>query len=267
MRLIENLHTHTFRCGHASGEDRAYVEAAIRAGVRVLGFSDHAPMLFPKESGYYSGFRMPIAAYEGYVTSVCELREAYRSDIEIRLGAELEYYPALFRDTLAFLCDYPIDYLIMGQHFIGNEYDVSGRYSGSATEDPSHLVRYVDQVLEGLSTGAFTYLAHPDLLHFTGEVDTYRREARRLLEGVKALGLPVEFNFLGFREGRHYPRREMWELVREVGNDVVLGLDAHDPETYGLEEPFERMRAYLDDRGITPLTHIPLRDPHQVKLS
>ena len=27
-----NYHTHTFRCKHADGEDKEYVEAAIKAG-------------------------------------------------------------------------------------------------------------------------------------------------------------------------------------------------------------------------------------------
>ena len=31
-----NLHTHTFRCNHAVGEDREYVENAIKAGMKVL---------------------------------------------------------------------------------------------------------------------------------------------------------------------------------------------------------------------------------------
>ena len=33
-----NLHTHTKRCNHAQGEDREYVEAAIKAGIKTLGF-------------------------------------------------------------------------------------------------------------------------------------------------------------------------------------------------------------------------------------
>ena len=35
------LHTHTKRCGHAFGADEEYVQAAIDAGIKVLGFSDH----------------------------------------------------------------------------------------------------------------------------------------------------------------------------------------------------------------------------------
>lgn len=34
----------TKRCQHAVGEDREYVEAAIAAGIQVLGFSDPLPM-------------------------------------------------------------------------------------------------------------------------------------------------------------------------------------------------------------------------------
>ena len=48
-----NLHNHTFRCHHATGTDREYIEAAIRNGVRVLGFSDHTPQIFGTD--YVSG--------------------------------------------------------------------------------------------------------------------------------------------------------------------------------------------------------------------
>ncbi|MFV0479993.1 MAG: PHP domain-containing protein [Anaerorhabdus sp.] len=38
-----NFHTHTYRCKHAIGRDEEYVIEAIKAGVKVLGFSDHMP--------------------------------------------------------------------------------------------------------------------------------------------------------------------------------------------------------------------------------
>ncbi len=37
-----NYHTHTARCGHAIGTDEEYVQTAIQAGLKTLGFSDHA---------------------------------------------------------------------------------------------------------------------------------------------------------------------------------------------------------------------------------
>ena len=54
--MLANYHTHTTRCGHAVGEDREYVETAIRRGLKVLGFSDHVPMPFP--DGRESRFRV-----------------------------------------------------------------------------------------------------------------------------------------------------------------------------------------------------------------
>ncbi|MFR5796189.1 MAG: PHP domain-containing protein [Christensenellales bacterium] len=38
-----NYHTHTARCGHATGTDEDYVLAAIEQGFDELGFSDHVP--------------------------------------------------------------------------------------------------------------------------------------------------------------------------------------------------------------------------------
>ena len=42
-----NLHTHTYRCSHATGTEREYIEAAISAGIKIMGFSDHIPFKFP----------------------------------------------------------------------------------------------------------------------------------------------------------------------------------------------------------------------------
>lgn len=58
-----NFHTHTSRCKHASGEDREYIEAAIKAGFQILGFSDHSPYPFGE---YQSPIRMEMSELENY---------------------------------------------------------------------------------------------------------------------------------------------------------------------------------------------------------
>ena len=92
---MNNFHTHTTRCRHAFGRDRDYVTKAIKAGIKVLGFSDHAPMIFPNRN-YYSTFRMFPDDVQDYVNSINLLREEYRDKIEIHLGFEIEYFPTLF---------------------------------------------------------------------------------------------------------------------------------------------------------------------------
>lgn len=49
-----------------------------------------------------------------------------------------------------------VDYLIMGQHFLPE----SLIYAGSRTGSRRVLEQYVDTVLEGLSTGAYSCLGH-----------------------------------------------------------------------------------------------------------
>ena len=47
--LTANYHTHTYRCGHAGDyPDEAYVQAAVQAGYKVLGMSDHTPWPFKR---------------------------------------------------------------------------------------------------------------------------------------------------------------------------------------------------------------------------
>ncbi len=262
-----NLHTHTIRCHHASGEDRAYVEAAIKAGYTEMGFSDHAPMIFPEDSGYSSHFRMSPDDMEGYVKSVLDLKREYAADIRIYLGLETEYYPKLFERNLAFYNEYPLDYMVMGQHFVGNEFDLGSVYPSKPTADDGLLRRYVGQVLDGLATGAFTYLAHPDLPNFIGDKHLYRFEAERLCRGAMKYGVPLELNRLGFFEGRCYPNKLFWEVVRETGNDIVIGLDAHSPDVYGDRATVEKLEKWAKKMKLNITGQMPVfKDPKKAKL-
>ncbi len=229
-----NYHTHTWRCRHAEENERAYIENAIAAGMKVLGFSDHAPYLFP--DGYYSSFRMFPEQTKEYAETIAALREEYRGQIDIKIGYEMEYYPAYLRETLAMVTQYPVDYLILGQHFIENE--ATGKYSGNPTSDECRLATYVDEVIAAMGTGLFTYVAHPDLLNFTGESGVYRREMERLCEASAASTVPLEINLLGIRGGRNYPCEAFFELCGKVGAPVVIGSDAHTADTVFHEESY-----------------------------
>ena len=53
--MLANYHTHTWRCNHARGSEREYVEQALTTGIRVLGFSDHTPCPFPDGGALRAG--------------------------------------------------------------------------------------------------------------------------------------------------------------------------------------------------------------------
>lgn len=224
--MIANYHTHTWRCMHASGTEREYVEEAIKKGLKILGFSDHTPM--PYEDDYISPVKMRPDQLEDYVHTVLSLKHEYKKDIEIHLGLETEYYPRYFEALLELTGQYPIEYFLLAQHYLGNE--IHDAYSGEATDDPERLKRYCRQSLEALRTGHFTYFAHPDLIHYTGDSAFYDVCMKELCLGAKELDIPLEINFLGIRDNRNYPDPRFWRIVGEVGNRVIFGADAHQPE-------------------------------------
>lgn len=254
--MIANYHTHTPRCRHATGSERDYVQKALEAGLQVLGFSDHTPYPFP--APYYSTFRMRPEELEGYMQTVLALREEYRGRLDIRLGLEVEYYPAFFSALLRQLQSTPVEYLILGQHLLDNE--IGARVSGAPTKEEAVLRRYTDQVIEAMQTGCFTYLAHPDLLHYIGDDAIYQAEARRLCRAANECGVPLEINLLGMAEGRHYPNERFWQVAGQEGCTVLLGCDAHEPDGLLVPELKARARALAARCGITPVDTVPLRD-------
>ena len=221
-----NFHTHTARCGHASGTEEEYIRRAIDGGIKYMGFSDHVPVVF--EDGHESYFRIPIAEVGDYRRTLLDLREKYRGQLEMHIGFEMEYYPAMFDIMLKKALEYGAEYLILGQHFIGEE--LKDRHVYNDIEDPALLVCYTDCVTAGMKTGVFSYVAHPDIPRFNGDPDIYRTQMLRICEASLALNLPLEINMLGIRDKRNYPDARFWELAGQVGCPVTFGFDAHDPE-------------------------------------
>ena len=256
--MIANYHTHTPRCNHAWGKEAEYVERALEAGLQILGFSDHSPYVFP--GTYYSHFRMRPEQLEDYVDAVLAVRKAYEGRIQIPLGLELEYYPEHIPNLLPILKDQPLDYLILGQHFISRE--IGDHYSGRPTTDKAILVRFCDTVIDAMQSGLFTYFAHPDILNYAGDDRRFWREqVQRICREAKQCAIPLEINLLGMLELKHYPNDRFWEIAAEEGCDVILGRDAHAPEQFLLDNFEERGLAIVRNYGLNLLHTVPLRKP------
>ena len=245
--MLANYHTHTKRCHHASGEDREYVEAAIQAGFQILGFSDHCPWVFPRED-FVSGMRMSPAEADDYFYSLDSLKKEYAGDIKIYIGFETEHCPDLLPAQDELLKGYPLDYMIMGQHFLGVEYD--SVYTGWKHSQEEVLKGYVDTAIEGIQSGRYLYVAHPDLVNFTGEEALYRQHMKRLCVALKEADIPIEINILGLWEGRQYPAKRFLELARETGNKAIIGMDAHSPKQLLNVETVECAKKLCKEYGL-----------------
>ena len=83
-RYRANFHTHTFRCGHASGDAIDYARIAVAGGCETLGFSDHTPL----PDGRWSDFRMKRGDLNDYVAAVSKAAEAF-PHLRVLLGMEM----------------------------------------------------------------------------------------------------------------------------------------------------------------------------------
>lgn len=227
--MIYNYHTHTVRCRHASGADEDYIKCAIEAGIKHLGFSDHAPFIFP--DGYESTYRVEMTHAKEYIDSLRLLREKYKDQIDISVGFEMEYYPDHFDEMLSIARNLGAEYLILGQHYIYNEHPNGIGTSGGYT-DPALLCEYVDCVIAAMRSGVFTYVAHPDMVQFFGDDDIYEREITRLCQASLEYNIPLEINLLGIRKKKHYPCDKFFKIAGKVGSPVVMGTDAHNNKAF-----------------------------------
>ena len=92
------------------------------------------------------------------------------------------------------------------------------------------MQRYVDLVIDGMETGKYAYVAHPDLIHYIGSDEIYERHMLRLCQYLKAHNIPVEINLLGVVEHRHYTSGRFLRIAQKAGNSAIIGCDAHTPD-------------------------------------
>lgn len=254
--MFANYHTHTARCHHAIGTERQYVEAAIQAGYKVLGFADHGTYII---DNFNYRIRMRPDEVAEYINTLQALREEYKNDIRIHIGFELEYYPSHFDKTLEFLKQFDYEYLILGQHYVDD--GIERAHVIKPTTEEEDLKKYVDTVIAGIQTGKFSYVAHPDVVGFNGDDEIYRAHMTRLCRAAKEEGIPLEINCLGVHENRCYPNEKFWKIARDVGNSVIIGVDAHKPQLLLNRDIVKRCEEISRKFDLFPVRELKFRNP------
>lgn len=241
--MTYNLHTHTYRCSHASGTVEEYIKRAISCGIKYMGFSDHMPFIC--SNGQESSYRVPVSQAKEYFSEISSLREKYKDKIDIKIGFETEYYPLNFKDMLENAVDFGAEYLILGQHYTKEELP-DGVHTIVPTDSTEKLRDYVATVVEAIRSGSFTYVAHPDIINFTGAEDVYQEEIRKICIASRECDVPLEINFLGIRDKRNYPNEAFWEIAEKEKSPVTFGFDAHDVESAFDEASLGRAREIVE---------------------
>lgn len=250
-----NYHTHSRRCQHASGTEEDYVKEAVSKGMSQLGFSDHGP--FP-DNGF--GLRMPYKELGEYLEELDRLKQSYASEITLWKGLEIEYLPEFCDYYEKLLTKSGVEYLLLGEHvFKSREGKILNIYETAST---AWYPDYAKNVAEGMRSGYFKAVAHPDLFMINGTLwdDNCSRAADMILDAASASGIPLEYNANGLRRGiwdfptgnRYpYPYEEFWRMASGADVKVIVGSDCHEPH-HVWDEMMELAYGNLEKLHIKP---------------
>ena len=232
---LTNLHSHTYRCKHASGDAVDYVRAAHAGGAGVYGISDHAPL----PDGRHSDVRMDMDELDGYEQAVRDAQTAF-PEIAVLLALECEDFPenrAFYREEI--LGRREFDYLVGAAHYTPFEGAWHNSYIGM--NNVRFLRAYSDHLCAMMETGLYAFIAHPDI--FGCSVTQWNQNltecSRDILAAAAMTGVPLEINAGGFRKSQRqtpqgsrpqYPWSAFWELASDYRVTVVCNSDAHHPE-------------------------------------
>ncbi len=232
--MISNIHTHTYRCMHAVGTEKDYVEAAVKAEMKMLGFSDHGP--FPDKD---FGLRMKFGELEDYISEIGRLKEMYADTLKIFSGLEIEFHAEYIDYYKQLTSEYGLDYLLLGEHmYTTSDGSVKNIFFAEKTDD---YIEYAENISYAAETGLFHAIAHPDLM-FINELawdKNCEKACDIILSAAEKYDIPLEFNANGIRRGIMtfpdeqrfpYPHDGFWRNLCGSRQRVFIGADCHIPE-------------------------------------
>lgn len=249
MKIDYCYHSHTKRCGHASGEDEEYILKAIELGFKDYGVSDH--VMWPDHP--QPGIRGDYSEIEEYITSILALKEKYKNAINIYVAFECEYTD-YYKDYYQRLKDDPrVDYLIQGQHaYIGEDNEPHWYFSKETSDE--NLIHYANDVIEGMKSGLFMYVAHPDLFIYSFKEwkPIHTTISKMICEAAEKYHMPLEINLckVDWDNGSgniKYPCDQFWEIASKYNIEVYVGGDYHSVKhmnTWKYERAYELIEKY-----------------------
>lgn len=244
-----DYHMHTPLCGHATGNPEEYARHAISAGLREIGFSDHAPFVHMVDPGV----TMDIKQLPDYYRMMEEVRQKFRTELTIKIGLEADFIPGYEDRTRAVLEDYPYDYIIGSVHFIGDwGFDDPAQRLRWGAADINQVYRdYYALLRAAAKSGMFDIMGHVDLPKKFGHraTEDMTAEVKETAEIFKESKVVVEINTAGLRKpvGEMYPASEWLKIYAQAGVPLTFGSDAHQPDHVGKD--FDRARRLALDAG------------------
>jgi histidinol-phosphatase (PHP family) len=230
-----DYHVHTARCGHAGGETRDYVLAALSRGLSEVAFTDHVPLYFLPGEDPDPGLAMTRAELPAYVEEVRALREEFAGRIDVLLGLEADYAEGHEAALEEILRAHDWDVVLGSVHWVrGDWIDAPGSAKRHEIEGSETLWREYYRLLgKAAASGLFEVLTHFDLPKKFGHrmPESLARAEAEAVGAARAAGVAIEVSSAGLRKtvGEEYPAPPLLASLVAAGVPIVLSSDAHAP--------------------------------------
>lgn len=254
--INSNFHTHTYLCKHAEGTPLDYVRLAKNLGYHTIGISDHAPLCDQITSKIYTR-RMNFEEYEKiYLPEIKRAKE--EEGILVLSALEIEYLYEMNDYYERFLKE--LDYLILGEHYIhyNNTY-----FNVRNIHTVDEIAAYKNELIEGIKTGYFKIVAHPDIYcwNYNTWDQACEKAAEEIITAAINYNVLLEINANGIRNSIHknkvfktnngditygYPRYEFWKVAKRLNARVIVNDDSHWFKTFNDENTISALEIATD---------------------
>ena len=235
---VPDYHMHTPRCNHAKGSIAEYAQAAVDAGLKEIGMSDHSPM----PNGFDAAWRMDESELDSFLEELEAAQHQFKGQLSIKTALEVDYYQGA-EEYITYLANYyDWDYLMGSVHFIGGwGFDNPDEVSRFETCDMEQAYcDYFKLVELSAACGLFDIIGHPDLIKKFGyrapkDSVAVKQAQDAMLAAVKKADVTLEISSAGLRKPVReiYPQPNIVEKAAALGIPFAYGSDAHAPSEVG----------------------------------
>ena len=265
-------HTHTWRCGHADGEDEAFVEAALAAGLAAIAVTDHLPFYWLPADAHDPRLAMKPEDLPRYVEAILALKAHYAGRIDVLLGIKADYIAGHEPTLATILASYPFDVVLGSVHWLDGWWVDSPaslpRYRQGQAAVDRVWAEYAEALLGAVRSGLFDVLAHLDLPKKFGFRPSQPFAGRQgeVVAAIATSGCAVEYSSGGRRKpvGEDYPSPSLVHELAQAGVPFVLSSDAHTPSEVGFA--FSALLDRLSASGAEDVTVSRGRRPTRVRI-
>jgi histidinol-phosphatase (PHP family) len=211
-----------------------YCKVAERRGIDEICFTTHLILTGPDVQHGITPEKIP-----SYLRDIEAAQE--NTDVTLRAGLEIDWFPEVAREIEEVLDEYPLDYALGSLHYvrgidIGSRRQSPDFFLGKELADALDI--YFEEWGKAAESGLFDVLAHPDYfrkyLGLTHEMPVslqeYGSKVLDALDILRSHGVGIGVNTSGYRHGigDHYPIKGFMQAAREAGvNTAVVGSDCH----------------------------------------